>query len=76
MINEHRLDGVIENESVKILWDMTIQCDHLVEARRQDILVLEKDSKKTLIINIASFGDHKVVEKESEKIEKFQDLKK
>ena len=68
--------GVIENETVKILWDMTIQCDHYIEARRPDILVVEKESKKALIIDIASPGDCNVGEKESEKIEKYQDLKR
>ena len=54
---EHNPDGVLENESLKILWDMTIQCDHHIEARRADILVVEKDSKKVLTIDIASSGD-------------------
>lgn len=31
-------------------WDMTIQCDHYIEARRPDILVVEKNSNKALII--------------------------
>ena len=73
---EHHPDGVIDNESVKILWDMTIQCDHHIEARRPDIIAMEKDSKKALIIDIASSGDYNVVEKESEKVEKHQDLKR
>ena len=50
---------------------MTIQCDHHIEARRPDIIVMEKDSKKALIIDIASSGDYNVVEKESEKVEKY-----
>ena len=73
---EHHPDGVIENETVKILWDMTIQCDHYIEARRPDILVVEKESKKALIIDIASPGDCNVGEKESEKVVKYQDLKR
>ena len=72
----HHPNGVLENESVKILWDMTIQCDHHIEARRPDILVMEKDSKKALIIDIASSRDHNVVGKESENAEKHQDLKR
>ena len=54
--------------------DLTIQCDHLIKAWRPDILVVEKDSKKALIIEIASSGDHNIVEKENEKVEKYQDL--
>ena len=39
---EHQPEGVVENEKCKILWDMTIQCDHVIEARRPDIVVVEK----------------------------------
>jgi len=61
---------------VKILWDMTVQCDHDTKARRTDILTVEKSSKKTLIICIASSGDRDIGEKENEKLEKHQDLKR
>ena len=37
---------------------------------------MEKDSKKALIIDIASSGGYNVVEKESEKVENYQDLKR
>ena len=72
---EHQLDGDEVNERCKILWDMTIQCDHIIEARRPDIVVVEKDSNKAIIVDIASPWDHRVYEKESEKVEKYQDLK-
>ena len=55
---------------------MTIQCDHYIEARRPDILVVEKKSKKALIIDIASSIDHNAGEKENEKVDKYQDLKR
>ena len=55
---------------------MTIQCHHIIEARRPDIVVVEKDSNKAIIMYIASPWDHKVYEKESEKVEKYQDLKR
>ena len=55
---------------------MTIQCDHIIEARRPDIVVVEKDSNKAIIVDIASPWDHRVYEKESEKVEKYQDLKR
>ena len=65
---------MVENEICKILWDMTIQCDHVIEARRPDIVVVEKESDKAIIVDIASLWDHRVYEKEGEKIEKYQDL--
>ena len=55
---------------------MTIQCDHFIEARRPVIVVVGKESNKAIIVVIASPWDHKVYEKESEKVEKYQDLKR
>ena len=40
----------MENERCKILWDMTIKCDHVVKARRPNIVVVEKERNKTIII--------------------------
>ena len=72
---EHQPEGVVENEKCKILWDMTIQCDHVIEARRPNVVV-EKENNKAIIVDIASPWDHRVYEKEGEKIEKYEDLKR
>ena len=55
---------------------MTMQCDHLMEARRPDIVVVEKENNKAIIMEIASPWDHRVYQKEGEKIEKHQELKR
>ena len=34
---EHVSEGAIENEEVKVLWDINIQCDNVIEPRRPDI---------------------------------------
>ena len=47
----------MENERRKILWVMTIQCDHVIEARRPDIVAVEKESNKVIIVDIASPWD-------------------
>ena len=73
---EHEPEGAIENENVKILWDINIQCDNVIEARRPDIVIVEKKEKSCLIIDIAVPGDVRVYEKEQEKVEKYQDLKR
>ena len=31
---EHEPESVVENEKFKILWDFTIQCDHMIDAKR------------------------------------------
>ena len=53
---DHQPDGVVKSERCKILWDMNIQCDHVIEARRPDIAVVEKDSNKAIAADIASLG--------------------
>ena len=39
---QHEPETVAENEKSKILWDMNIQTDHIIEARRPDMLVIDK----------------------------------
>ena len=34
---EHAPESVVENEEVKVLWDVTIQCDREIKARKPDI---------------------------------------
>ena len=36
---EHQPGTVVQNKNYKILLDFTIQCDHLIEAIRRDIVV-------------------------------------
>ena len=72
----HQPEGVVGYEKCEIFWDMTVQCDHTVEARRSDIVVFEKESNKAIIVDIVPSWDHRMYEKEGEKIEKYQDLKR
>ena len=72
---EQQPEGVIENENFKLLWDFTIQCDRVIEARRPDIVWVDKKNKEVKIIDIAVPGDLRVKEKELEKIEKYQMLR-
>jgi hypothetical protein len=65
---DHVPDCVIENEEYKVLWDFNIQCDRVIEARRPDILVIEKKEKTAQIIDIAVPGDSRINNKEIEKI--------
>ena len=66
---------VVENENFRILWDFNIQCDHMIEARRPDIVVVDKVKKETMITDMAISGDTRVCDKEQEKIEKYSLLK-
>ena len=60
-------EPVAENDGVKLLWDVNIQYDHIIEARRPDIVVINKQEKSCLIIDIAILGDVRIHEKEVEK---------
>ena len=46
----------------------------VIEARRPDIMVLNKETKECLIVDIAVPGDTRINTKEDEKIEKYRDL--
>ena len=68
--------GAVENEEIKVLWDVNIKCDNLIEVRQPDIIVIDKKEQKGIIIDIAVPADVRVEKKEKEKVEKYQDLKK
>lgn len=70
----HKPEAVIENEKMKILWDFNIYTDHVMQARRPDIVVVHKIQSECQIIDIAVPNDVGVIEKEDEKISKYQDL--
>ena len=53
-------DSVSENNEVKLLWDMNIQCDHVIGARRPDIVVVNKQERKCAICDIAVPGDKRI----------------
>ena len=73
---KHAPEGVVENEEVKILWDVMIQCDREIKARKPDIVTVNKNERSCAIIDIAIPRDIRVSEKEEEKIERYQKLKK
>ena len=72
----HIPSSVVDNDSVKFLWDISIQCDNVIEARRPDIVVIDKKEKVCISVDIAVPADRRVEEKEQEKVEKYQDLKR
>ena len=73
---EHEQESVLENEDYKILWDFSIQSDHVVEVRRSDMFVVDKKKRSCKIIDFAVPGDSRIDEREKDKIEKYQRLGK
>ena len=54
--------------------DFSIPNDHVIEARRPDLVVVDKKERSCKIIDFAVPGDSRIEEKEKDKIEKYEDL--
>ena len=39
---EHEPEGAVEDKNVKLPWDMTVQCDNIIEARKPNIILVDK----------------------------------
>ncbi len=72
--HDHVPEKVAEIDQFKILWDFNIQTDHVIEHRRQGVVVLDKKKKMCHLIDIPVPGDIRIALKETEKIQKYQDL--
>ena len=71
---DHRAEEVIEDENIKILWDRNIFTDKVIEARRPDIVIVKKNEQRCLVVDVAVPGDPRTSNKETEKVQKYQDL--
>ena len=49
------------------MWDFSIQTDHLIEARRPDLVAVDKKDRSCKIIDFAVPGDSRIEEKEKDK---------
>ena len=56
------------------MWDFIIQTDDVIEARRPDLVVVDKEERSCKIIDFAVPGDSRIEEKEKGKMEKYQDF--
>ena len=68
----HNPAPVLENDSHKLLWDFNIQTDHLIPARRPDLIIINKRKRICKIVIVPA--DHRIKLKESEKKDKYLDL--
>ena len=57
-----------------MLWDFSVRTDHEIEARRPDLLIIDKSEKNCQIIDVEIPEDERVRANEDEKVEKYQDL--
>ena len=62
----HCPEGAVEDDDVKLIWNINIQCGNIIEARRPSCVITD----------VAITGNPRIREKEIEKIEKYQNLKR
>ena len=68
---------VLENNTHELLRDFDIHTDHLILARRPDLIIINKKKKRTFkIVDFAVPADHRIKLKECEKKDKYLDLEK
>ena len=65
---------VLENDTHKLLWDFDIHTDHLISARRPDLIIINKKKRICKIVDIAFLADHRIKLKECEKKDKYLNL--
>ena len=70
----HNSAPVLENDSHKLLWDFNIQTDHLIPARRPDLIIINKKKRTCKIVDFAVPTDPRIKLKECEKKDKYLDL--
>ena len=70
----HNPAPVVENATHKLLWDFNIQTDHLIPARRPDLIIINKKKRTCKIVDFAVPADHRIKLKECEKKDKYLDL--
>ena len=79
----HNPASVLENDTHKLLWDFDIHTDHLISAKRPDLVIInnnnnkKKKEKKKRIYKIVDFAvpaNHRIKLRECEKKNKYLDL--
>ena len=66
---------VLENDTHKHLRDFDIHTNHLISARRPDLIIINKNKKRICkTVDFAVPADHRIKLKECEKKDKFFDI--
>ena len=62
------------NDTHKLLWEFNIQTDHLIPARRPDLIIINKKKRIYKIMDFAVPSDHRINLKECAKKDQYLDL--
>ena len=72
----HKPESVLENEMHKTLRDFEIQTDHLISARRPDLVMVNNKKKTCRMVDCAIPVGHRMKIKENKKRDFAGELKK
>lgn len=67
-------ETILENDEYKLYWDRTVLTDQPVRNNRPDLILINKLSRHTTLIDIAVPNNNNLREKHNEKIAKYRDL--
>ena len=67
-------ESVLKKETHKLLRDFEIQTDHLISARRPELVNVNKKKRTCRIVGFDVLADHRVKIKECEKRDKYLNL--
>ena len=67
--------SVMQNSSMKLLWDFTIQTDRHLSHNGPDIVCVDFIKNHCFLIDVAIPGDSCLYNKVTEKLERYTDLK-
>ena len=70
----HNQAPVLENYTHKLQWDFDIYTDHLISARRPDLIIINKQKRTCKIVDFDAPAYHRIKLKECEKKDKYLDL--
>ena len=73
---KHELEKVVGNYSWKILCDFTKQTDHVNEATRPDVVIIDKTKNVCKIIDFACPFDGRIEKMEKDKMKGYNDPKR
>ena len=70
----HNPAPVLENNTHELLWDFDVHMDHLISARKPDLIIFNKKKRTCKIVDFAVPADHRIKLKKREKKDKYLDL--
>ena len=70
----HNPAPVLENDSHKLLWDFNIQMDHLIPARKPDLIIINKKKENLQNCRLCCSSGPQNKPEENEKKDKYLDL--